>query len=53
MLQKITVRLGNDVLSSGVSAGSRTLTDIVAGAPVKDEAYEGRSAPGEQTIATQ
>ena len=35
MLRKTTVSLGNDVLRSGVSAGSRALTDIVAGAPVK------------------
>ena len=35
MLQKTAVSLGKDVLRSGVSAGSRALTDIVAGAPVK------------------
>ena len=35
MLRKTAVSLGQDVLRSGVSAGSRTLTDIVAGAPVK------------------
>ena len=35
MLRKTTVILGKDVLMSGVSVGSRALTDIVAGAPVK------------------
>ena len=35
MLRKTAVSLGKDVLRSGVSAGSRALTDIVAGAPVK------------------
>ena len=35
MLRKTAVSLGNDVLRSGVSAGSRALTHIVAGAPVK------------------
>ena len=34
MLRKTAVSLGMDVLRSGVSAGSRALTDIVAGAPV-------------------
>ena len=34
-LRKTAVSLGKDVLRSGVSAGSRALTDIVAGAPVK------------------
>ena len=35
MLRKYAVSLGKDVLRSGVSTGSRALTDIVAGAPVK------------------
>ena len=35
MLRKTAVSLGKDFLRSGVSAGSRALTDIVAGAPVK------------------
>ena len=33
--RKTAVSLGKDVLRSGVSAGSRALTDIGAGAPVK------------------
>ena len=35
MLRKTAVNLGNDVMRSGVSSGSRALTEIVADAPVK------------------
>ena len=35
MLQKTAVRLGKDILRSGVSADSRALTHIMSGAPVK------------------
>ena len=35
MLRKTAVSFGKDILRSWVSAGSRALTDIVAGAPEK------------------
>ena len=35
MLRKTAVSIGKNVMGSGVSAGSRALTDIVDGAPVK------------------
>ena len=56
MLRKTAVSLGKNVLRSGVSAGLRALTDIVAGAPVKTDQTTlcwGRSTTGEQKIETQ
>ena len=40
MLRKTAVRFGKNVLRSGVSASSRVLTDIVAGAPVKSRSND-------------
>ena len=40
MLRKTVVSLENDVMRSGVSAGSRALTDIMAGAPVKSQSND-------------
>ena len=40
MLRKTAVRLGKDVLRSGVNAGTRALTDIVAGAPIKSRSSD-------------
>ena len=45
MLRKTVVSLGKDVLGYGVSAGSRALTDIVAGATVKKQHRLSRRGP--------